>query len=615
MTQLTFLTDEFLEPSDEEVLADAPSPVASDVEYGVHEPQRNTKVPKLRPSTLLSDSEGSSSPEGDEDFGGWGASKRDYYNADVIETEADALEEEAEAIRLQKKHLQGLAEADFGLDEAIWLDTAETGEQDVEDEKDIVSERLPQLEIADDMGPDERLRVLKIRYPEFEPLAKEFLDLQARHEDLRLAGLAASSIKSYYGNGTTTTGSPKPESFQVPVAGVKYNALSAYLAALSMYFALLTSTSATAKNAVTAKAPAELRDHTIMETILQCRGLWEKVKDIPVPAPAHQVNGHLQETNSEPPNLSRALLTKDEKVDLQKVRAKRKGSRKSKAQKSANAAEAEAKKLRNIQLHATEEELARVSALASLPRLSTKSTPQLAGLPQLTNEDDSDIGEETTMTVHEAAEKARKKKSLRFYTSQIAQKANKRDAAGRDAGGDTDIPHRERLKDRQIRLNSEAERRGQKSGKSSKGEPLGGDSDDEDRRLAKELREEKDGDNEYYDLIASHARNKKAAKLARSEAHLKQQAAGGRVDIDGNEEAVGPDGKRGISYAIAKNKGLTPKRKKEVRNPRVKKRKKFEDKMKKLGSTRPVYKGGEGRGGYGGELTGIKTGLVRSVKF
>lgn len=61
--------------------------------------------------------------------------------------------------------------------------------------------------------------------------------------------------------------------------------------------------------------------------------------------------------------------------------------------------------------------------------------------------------------------------------------------------------------------------------------------------------------------------------------------------------------------------GITPKRKKDVRNPRVKKRNKYESKLKKLGSTRQLYKGGEGKGGYQGEKTGIKKGLVKSVKL
>jgi len=61
---------------------------------------------------------------------------------------------------------------------------------------------------------------------------------------------------------------------------------------------------------------------------------------------------------------------------------------------------------------------------------------------------------------------------------------------------------------------------------------------------------------------------------------------------------------------------LTPHRKKDVRNPRVKKRIRYEDKMKKLGSKKAQYKpGGEGRGGYKGELTGIKSGLVKSIKL
>lgn len=47
----------------------------------------------------------------------------------------------------------------------------------------------------------------------------------------------------------------------------------------------------------------------------------------------------------------------------------------------------------------------------------------------------------------------------------------------------------------------------------------------------------------------------------------------------------------------------------------MRKRKKFEEKKKKLASIRPVYKGGEERGGYGGEKTGISTGLVKSIKL
>ena len=228
-------------------------------------------------------------------------------------------------------------------------------------------------------------------------------------------------------------------------------------------------------------------------------------------------------------------------------------------------------------------------------------------------DDDSDLGEEAPLTAAEAAEKAKRKKSLRFYTSQIAQKANKRGAAGRDAGGDEDVPHRERLRDRQARLNAEAEKRGRKPGGDGENADLDGNSDDEDAAQARHIRETADDDvNGYYDMVASKTQRKKSDKAAYAEAQKQAALLGGEVV---QAETVGEDGKRKISYLIAKNKGLTPHRKKENRNSRVKKRKKYDDKKKKLASMKPVYKGGEGRGGYGGELTGIKKGLVKSTKL
>jgi U3 small nucleolar RNA-associated protein 3 len=63
---------------------------------------------------------------------------------------------------------------------------------------------------------------------------------------------------------------------------------------------------------------------------------------------------------------------------------------------------------------------------------------------------------------------------------------------------------------------------------------------------------------------------------------------------------------------------LTPHRKKSVRNPRVKKKEAYKKKQKKLKSIRPVFdkaKSASGAANYGGELTGIKKGLVRSRKL
>ena len=69
-----------------------------------------------------------------------------------------------------------------------------------------------------------------------------------------------------------------------------------------------------------------------------------------------------------------------------------------------------------------------------------------------------------------------------------------------------------------------------------------------------------------------------------------------------------------MSRAILKNKGLTPHRSKSVRNPRVKKRQKFEKAKKKLSSQKAIYKGGIGDPNhYGGELSGISK-VVKAVR-
>uniref|UniRef100_A0A1A8MTD1 UTP3, small subunit (SSU) processome component, homolog n=1 Tax=Nothobranchius pienaari TaxID=704102 RepID=A0A1A8MTD1_9TELE len=78
-------------------------------------------------------------------------------------------------------------------------------------------------------------------------------------------------------------------------------------------------------------------------------------------------------------------------------------------------------------------------------------------------------------------------------------------------------------------------------------------------------------------------------------------------------EETDPDSKRGITYQMAKNKGLTPKRKKIDRNPRVKHREKFRRaKIRRKGQVRDVRRE-ETR--YSGEASGIRAGVKKSVKL
>ncbi|KAK2873523.1 hypothetical protein FQN49_002281, partial [Arthroderma sp. PD_2] len=580
--------EQFLQASDEEVHA-YQSESEDDYDYGEEEEdfeeedtgtRSNKKIPKLRRREELSPDfldEGKNADEDEEEgITGWGASKSDYYNADMIETEGDALEEEEEAKKIQQKKLQAMTDADFGFDESEWLDEGETS-KDAKNHGKVITEVLPEIQIPDDMSADERVKILLKRYPEFGPLSRDYADLQPQYRELS----AAISQKSREGNSDNVTS----------LSVLQFRALSAYLGVISMYFVLLTSPARDGAGNCIALPPAELREHPIMEALVACRKQWEQVRDLQVAEP------DLSESDMEGDEVVIPIPTKKSTQDKpSKVSEITKVSKKSKAQRLAEEAHAAAELQRAERLNKTELGLQELSKLLDQGS-SAKAISRRESRP---HDDDSDFGDETNLTAHEAAEKAKKKKSLRFYTSQLAQKSNKRDAAGRHAGGDTDIPYKERNKDRQTRLNEEAQKRGRRE--ANENERLGGDSDEEDHRIAGEVRGDLDGSNsdDYYDMVSSRHKEKKANKKALSEAHAIAAKEGGRVEV---HEEIGPDGKRAITYAIEKNKGLAPKRNKDVRNPRVKKRKKFEAKKKKLGSMKQIYKGGEGRGGYGGELT------------
>jgi len=529
--------------------------------------------------------------EEDDEHEHWGTSRADYYNADVIETEADALEEEAEARRLQHKQLKSMTEADFGFDEVAW---AAAGKEPEKGQRTTTIEKLPEVQVPDDATEEERMQILRSRYPEFEPLTKDFIDLQSRHKEL---------IKKVERLNPATW---QRGASSIPIVLTQSRALSAYLGAVSMYLAILTSSTSGL-----ALAPAELRDHPIMNSLVRCRQLWLDARAL---GPDEDI------LNNVDPAALPSVFASQEQDPLEEVPHPANGavsvphtSAKRKSKKTlASEVPAPSKSQKDRQESSVEATKARPQSQKEKSAKRRDLQDLLANTINARAGDvTSDFGDEDPLSVEQAAEKARKKKSLRFYTSQIAQKANKRGAAARDAGGDDDVPHKERLRDKQARLLREAEKRGQaaRPGK----EDLDADDDDPEGDIMATA-SQKVGEEaiEYYDMLVANSKQKKAEKQARAEAYAEAAKHGAQVY---EEEQIGPDGKRKITYAIEKNKGLAPKRKKEVRNPRVKKRKKFDEKMKKLGSIRPVYKGGEGRGGYSGELTGIKTNVVKSIKL
>ncbi|KAM4672955.1 something about silencing protein 10 [Amazona ochrocephala] len=126
------------------------------------------------------------------------------------------------------------------------------------------------------------------------------------------------------------------------------------------------------------------------------------------------------------------------------------------------------------------------------------------------------------------------------------------------------------------------------------------------RASAGEPSDESDLDEEaalkYYQMMEEKLKLKR--KRTEDEDGLGEEAV-----LDGED----PNKKRGVTYQMIKNKGLTPKRRKIDRNPRVKHREKFRRaKIRRKGQVREVRRE---LNRYAGELSGIRAGVKKSRKL
>lgn len=425
---MTLYVETIFELSDEEILADSNDIIESDEA----ETDEKNDDPYADNVVKFSKQTNSKEPtqlshESDPDIDGWGSSKRDYYNADAIETEADALEEEAEARRLQQKQLQRLNEEDFGFDEIEWISAGKDGDQihEAHASKTPTYEILPELEITDAMDPEERLRVMRIRFPEFELLAKEFIDLQLQYENSKLAADASVAMRQH-SSGETSKNQRVQGQINTPVAVIRCRALSAYLAALSMYFTLLTSASSDLDGNVVPMSSRKLREHPIMETLVQCRDLWGKVDKMSVPESMTAGNGFSEVAQEykivaqehkpeETPGHNRHIGNDN------KSKEKRRNPDKTIAQPAASAAQALEIAQRLERIRSTKEDLLSLSALTGPNYKSSKPSPS-AMRASPSDSSVSSFGEQTSLAPQEALEKAQRKN---LYASTLPRSRRK----------------------------------------------------------------------------------------------------------------------------------------------------------------------------------------------
>ncbi len=546
----------------------------------------------------------------DDDPSWWGTSKEQYYDGTAIETEENALEEEQEARRLQKKQLSRMKASDFfDADEWALAESASAAGGAVaaavveagDDAPTVVKMAIKTADEIDSMTAEERRQYLKDLYPEFNPLCDDFtrLDPLLKGYKERAEGKPSNSLEV-----------------------VLFRTLSCYLSTIALYLALFMSPSRDnpggPKDIID---PDELHDHEIMQYLVMTRETWERAQRVEERRAAKKAAKEAEDgkTAKKKPAMAKSGLgpldTIPEASSVDSPSASTKMKTKGGAIDQGKTAEKAKKDKRAGAVSAVEASIADLTSQLSRKAKKKQKKPSKASATNGSDvaDDRSDLGEEETMDARTAEEKLKRKKSLGFYTSQIMQKANMRSGAGGQSGGDVDIPYRERLRDRQARLNAAAVRRGQ--GEAGPGEELGGDDDDEgEDDGGEDVEDQQNGDKEknlaYYNSVVEAHSRKMAAKTER-----KATAEAARLNRVQPGQSMDKDGRRQLTWEIEKNKGLSHRTLKEKKNnPRVKKRVKFEKKKKQLASMRAVYKP-VNPDTYQGERSGIKTGLVRSIKL
>lgn len=345
-------------------------------------------------------------------------------------------------------------------------------------------------------------------------------------------------------------------------------ALSTYISFLTFYFALLKD------------GEEDLKNHPIMVDLVRCKQTWESysgLDEVLTPTSLEE-DGKTIELHEKIASASDIGASEDEEdVDIHE-----------------SISDNENEGIKDIPVAEDDDITLKFRAAKSKTNTNIKNL--------------DDYGEGNRLDDVDAEDKIARKRSLKFYANQIDQKAAKRSRAVLELSGDLDMPYKERRFERQQRLMREAAARG-------RNQDAGADLDDEDPESmgipANVDREVEDQDDlDYYESLDKKS---KVAKKLRKENHDLERDL---IRASRHPELIelGEGDKRGITLDIAKNRGLTPRRPKENRNPRLKKRMRYEKAKKKLASKKAIYKGAP-QGGYAGEQTGIKAGLVKSIKL
>ncbi|CAO3636788.1 unnamed protein product [Mucor fragilis] len=494
----------------------------------------------------------------------WGTSKKAYYDADEGSDIDEMREEEEEALRIQKEQLANMDEADF-VDDALagW---GLGNDEDAEADKKLVEDVSKELEdISFDvmkvekrrknLPVAEKIKIIQNESPELIDLLDEFKD---KVEIVNTLKPLVEKIQS----------KKKEQDAAAQFLFFKYQTLMNYMTNISFYFALK------------ASEANDIREHPVIQALFKLRQTLEKL------------DGLEEKLESDIESFVVGLDQEEKPATITKPKQSKKSSKKSKASAVINHESEIESELESDQQGDSEDEQDILNEIQDIEQ-EFKSLKKLAKKRKRAAVSD-DFGELDALDELDMEDKIAKKKSIRDYVAKIDSKQAKNASRYQ---GDVDLPYRDRVKQ---------ERKGVAQPQDTSADLDNADWDEDDTAAADEVRNGKaDSDDEYYaDIVA----NKDAIKRAKKENYEAE-----RTPIESRDIEVQDGHKRLASYKMLKNKGLTPHRKKENRNARVKHRNKYAKQMKKLSSTRAVVK--TQTAGYGGEMSGVKTNVIKSVKL
>ncbi|KAJ1800513.1 something about silencing protein 10 [Coemansia sp. RSA 2399] len=556
--------------------------------------------------------------------GAWGKQKFNYYDADDIGTDTDddeaaAKEEEEEALRLQKQQMEALDEEDF-MDEfstqlGVSAKDRASGSfsrlvSSVDDSQAQIDLENVSLDVDGAFDISDAKRQALANLPEKEKIkiiAAESPELLSLADDMQTYWASVRNDMKPVLDKAASLGIGADDHPALAFYTVKYQLSMSYLNNIAVYLAIKASTAGE-------RGGVELRDHPVISSIVEFRRrleLMDRLQTKLTPlldlfaaelesgavgtsaAPADSVNSDLEASESDVEMVAVDLHSQKSKAPKSKGKKKSKGKGKTDAFLESIAP-------------TTADSYAELQQMLKKEKRRTKSgsTQTIGSWEALA---DGDFGEQERLDEGDAEDKERAIRRLRNHAKRITQARSKRDNKS-SLTGDMDVPYKDRKADR-LRYDSKTADNAREQAEKY------GDDLDMGMDLDSDIGETggRDGDGDYYKEVEQHAAAKKSQanteKKARKEAQWRMMVEANVAE----DAAVADDTKRSVSYQILKNKGLMPRRTKEQRNPRVKRKNRYEKAKKKLSSTAVQVRKLEGN--YGGEATGIKSNLTRSTRF